>query len=727
MPINYTEIELVNGAHTSYERINQTWDGTPVYAEDLPSLMPKLEMRQTNSDGTKYYTSDSRKPAFVSAAVYGGQPEDIEGLLVAGYFEQDSYAHYLHIGAFKLTGGGGLSHYAGLCVNGYSLYNYAVPVFKEPAGGGALQTTFYGYANNSTFPFNAYFTMNAFFANSETPGTSILAASNDIDSEFIRYWTADFPIFESEADLIDYIEDPDHAPDASINYTDAYNPEKTKTYYIYNQQQTVTQLRGKVTPSGSSTWHSEKLEANVMPAGYLTGGNSYRLDLLAPSVVASKHLTSPGYVIDNLPESSWTPDVLEYSGPFYGTMGLYKAGLYTLPADGTYLYGMTLKTNIPIFRNRTEAENAIKTKDYSRAINWYDIVDGKDIFPPKTGEEERETDFGDGPATSPLVSAYVMDHNTVLNIANVLYSNDSTLIDSILDGVKLMGANPVNIVCGLSWFPFDLTRIVTATPQTHIYFGSYQHTGVNVNKVVNLKTKAFIDAGTVDLQYRNNNYMDLEPWTELTVYLPYVGWQKLDIAKYIGRTINVRYYIDIYTNTGVCALMSGLNIVDIFPVSSIGVTLPICGTNLSEYANSMIQAVMSTAGGAIGGAAAGMMVGGPVGIAVGAAGAAAGLATGIFQMSQKGQPKDHAQVRGSYSGASGAYMPQYVIFRFDQHESISAPNLAELYGKPSSASGLISSFSGFLKCDTVKLNTAGMTDAEIQELTNLMQSGIFVS
>lgn len=732
MPIQYTEIEVTHGAHSAFERVNQTWDGNPIFAEDLPSIMPSFEFKQTDqTTGKKYYTSESRKPRIVSAAVSGGQPEDIEGLIVAGYFEQETYSNYLRIGAFKVSGSSLVTNYAGIAVNGYSVYNNAIPVFLDD--GGTLKTTFYGYGNDSVFPFNASFAMNAYSADSATPSTSILAASNDIDQEYIRYWTADFPIFETKADLIAYILDSSHAPDDAVNYTNAFDIDKTGVYYIYNEQQNVTQLRGQIKPvSGATkTWHSEKILANIRPAAYLTGGNSYRMDLLVPSVVASKHAQAPGYVIDNMGQSSFTPDVLEYAGPFYGTYNLYAAGLQTVPVDGTYMYGISLKTNIPIFSTLAKAKDAIARQDYSGAINWDDIIDGKDIIVPKIGEEERETEFEDGPAMSPLVSSYVCSQNDVLNIANVIYTSDTTLLDNIKKGLELFGADPFNAICGLSWFPFDISHLVTTTPQTHIYFGSYQHTGVSVDKVVNLKSGGFIDAGTVSMD-PIKSYTSAEPWLELSVYLPYVGWEKLDIAKYEGKAINIRYYIDIYTNTGVCVLLSGntdgMHMVDFFPVPSIGVTLPICGSNLSEYANSMLQSVMGVAGGVVGGAMGGMMLpGGPATAAAGAAlGGALALSTGVFAMSQKGTPKDHVQVRGAYSGASGSYMPGYVIFRLDQHNIIMPNNLTELYGRPSSASGTVGSFSGFLKADTCKLNTSGMTDDEIVEVTGLLSEGIII-
>ena len=95
-------------------------------------------------------------------------------------------------------------------------------------------------------------------------------------------------------------------------------------------------------------------------------------------------------------------------------------------------------------------------------------------------------------------------------------------------------------------------------------------------------------------------------------------------------------------------------------------------------------------------------------------------------MAQKGQPKDHLMIKGAFSGASAAYMPQYVIFRYDIHNLIVPDNLTALYGRPSSGGGKISTFNGFLKCDTVKLNTSGMTDPEITEVLTLLREGIFI-
>lgn len=534
-----------------------------------------------------------------------------------------------------------------------------------------------------------------------------------------------FPIFKSEEAMSNYVRY--GIVEDCWNLDDDYDLNETNYYYIYNKQQEGTLFNGTITPTSSDfTWHSLKFSANKAPVLYFD--DNFELKLSAPLVVASKAVTGPGYLIDNIPETGWTEKTLEYSGPFYGTIAGKINYTGELPANGTYMYGAEVNTNIYIFKTKAEADNAIETGDYSAAANAYDINYGNTHQPIEIGDAEAATTFGSGYATSPFVSSYICTRNQVLNVANAFYTNDPTLLDNIKKGLELFGANPFEAICGLTWFPFDLTTVATAAPQNYVYFGSFQYTGITgINKITALNASGYINAGSFYLKPLFNSYRDFEPYCQLSVYLPYSGWHEIDIAKYYKKTVNVRYYVDIYTNTFACALVADNQIIDIFN-GNIGVTLPICGSNLSEYANSMLRSVLGTVGGTAGGALSGAMLGGGVpGAVIGATvGGFAGLAKGTFEMSQKGTPKDHLQVKGAFSGASSSYMPQYVIFRYDVHDLIVPQNLTELYGKPSSAGGKIGSFSGFLKCDTIKLNTGRMTDAEINETLSLLRQGIFV-
>ena len=531
---------------------------------------------------------------------------------------------------------------------------------------------------------------------------------------------ADFPIFDSWESLVEYIKT--GSLDGCINLTAKYE-DNSSTYYIYCKYQSMDLLNGTQTPhTGSSpAWHSQRFMANKEPALYFTG-STFELGLLASQIVASKAVSGPGYMIDYSPMASWTEGELEYTGKYYATIYDFRAAKGTVPANGTYTLGTQVTTNIPIYKNITDARSGDKRK----AINYYDIEDGKDRRKSTIGDEEDSTDFGDGMVTSPFVAMYLLSRTQVLNIAGLFYTDNTSLLDNIKAGLELFGASPYEAVVGVNWFPFNVSLVCTTISQPYIYFGSYKYDQITVDRIATLEG-AYIDAGTVTVNAPFGSYRDFEPYSELSVWLPYHGWEKLEIKKYINKTVNIRYYVDITTCTAIIALVVDNHLCDQFSCN-IGVQLPLCGNNLSEYANNMIRSILTAGVTTVGGAMSGAMVGGgvPGAIIGGGLGLAAGVAKGTFEMAQKPKPKDMAVTKGAFAAGAGSYMPQYVRFRIDTHDIIEPENLTELYGRPSSSSGPVSSFSGFLKVNTIKLNTGRMTDAEVSEITSLLESGIYV-
>ena len=550
-------------------------------------------------------------------------------------------------------------------------------------------------------------------------------------SEYTFEIETNFPIFDTYEHMRSYLET--GSLEGLLNGTAEYEVEETQTYHITMNAANGEMLYGQVTPVSGATYtqKSMRIMANKTPILYFTE-NGFQLRLTAGGVVASKAVSGPDYIIDNIPESQWTEGALDYTGYWYGNVDKYAEAKGTLPEAGTYMYGFEFKTDCYIFPDQESAEEAEETGIYDKAINAYDVETGYYKI-PVVGVEEAVTTFGSGAVTSPFVSTYLCSRNDVLNVANAFYSNDASIIDNIKKGLQLFGAEPFQAICGIKYFPCSLSNIVTAASQNYIYFGSYKHEGVTVDKVVNLNSGGYIDAGTVTLTPVQQSYRSFEPYCGLTVYLPYIGWQKLNIADYFGKTVNIRYYIDIYTGACAAALVANGVLIDYF-TGTIGVELPVTGQMLSQYANSALNSILGTAGGTVGGALSGAMMGSAipgVGTAVGAvAGAAvvggASLAAGVFKMSQKGTPKDSNHTKGNFTSSIGSYLPQYVIFRFDVHDLIIPDLLTDLYGRPSAASGRVSNFSGFLQADTVKLNTSGMTEEEANEITSLLKEGVFV-
>ena len=543
------------------------------------------------------------------------------------------------------------------------------------------------------------------------------------------------PVFETQAEADAYILYGTGIENA-LNYEPIeIEPDVTQVYYCYNTQNTGVQVNGEMTePTQEGRYYNNiRVQCNRAPALYFTGTN-YQLGVKYPDVISWIGNNTPSD-LDNVDVSGfWNPPIIGHT-TFYANMYQFGAAKgYYLP-DGTYTYGFRMNTNFKLFKSEADAEQYILTGDDDPEIEYPDYPDNPDA--PDTGDPEPETEFGPGTFVSPFIQTYVLSKNAVSEVADAFYTNDTTLLDNIKHGLELFGASPFEAIVGLSAFPFDVKEIVNTMHTDGVYFGSYKKTMTNdVWKVLSFDDD-YINAGSVNIGWlvdqdgnKYDEYRNFEPYCSFHVYLPYVGWEKIQLEDYIGKLVNIRYYIDIYTRSGVCCLVANNVLQDYFPVPCIGVELPVTGQNLSRYANDTLNALLGMGAGVVGGAVAGSMIPG-VGTAFGAATGAlvsGGIAVGkgTFDIAQKGKPKDHNLQKGSFSAGTGNYMPQYVTFRWDVHDIVEPDNLKAIYGKPSSYSGKISNLSGFVKAETMKMNTSGMSDSIINEVTGLLNSGIYV-
>lgn len=546
----------------------------------------------------------------------------------------------------------------------------------------------------------------------------------NIEIEF----SSNMPIFETQEEIDEYfLINTEEARIAylqahCINYGDAEADfdNDTKDYYIYAHYGTCQLKNGQVIPGQTLAYQSLRFKANKTPTLVLNGGDSFGAILRYSDVVTSMSTNGPSYTIDNIPEEQWPNDTTYMRTSWIVDAEHYSSVFGQIPPNGNYTMSVTFQTNVFCFGTLAEAKAAEDSGDFSGAGNYYEAQNGQYWNPPSFGDPEQATAFGSGNAMSPFAATYVMSLNQVRDVSSVFFTDDSGIINDIVKGLELFGAKPMDSLIFLHYYPFSVNQIVTTSPTSDIYFGSYKHTLQSaVNRVYNM-TANYINAGSILLKPIFNSWKDFEPVTSLHVYLPYIGWEKLDISSYIGKTVSIRYYVDIYTRACAAVLLANNVMIDYF-TGEIGQELPIVGTNYAEYANNEIAHIKKT-------------IYSPGTLLAGNAAAASfvpqirNVASNLYQyqMGQNGSPKDIQRVKGSFTSGLGNYLPNYVMFRYDIHDVFEPELLNQLYGRPSTASGRVGNFSGFLSANTMKIDTSNMTESEISEVTNLLKSGIFV-
>lgn len=440
---------------------------------------------------------------------------------------------------------------------------------------------------------------------------------------------------------------------------------------------------------------------------------------------------------------------------------------------GTFNFGLTIGNDIiPIWDNEEDADDYLDgDKDISEASNWGSISNqyGERIL-NLTGEEEQLTEFGENFTRQFFTQCYLCTASVLQEISNDLFDYDVTTLsglwEDIKKGLEMYGSNPMEVVQGVRYYPFDLSDIFSSVQsQNYIYFGAYQLQLSSGSALKIIFANGYKDMGTVRIKRTFNDWRDFEPYTKLSIYLPYIGRYTLDAARYYDKEVKIRYYIDIRTGMCCACLIANGVLLDWFD-GQIGVEMPITLTDYSSYAQTQINTILRNSALGAGGVAttigAGVKFGtnmlhaeesydashpqtakimnsmsgmsGPqatlaaTGIATGVGAVAVGVGAGMktaYELMKTGTSA-YTGTKGSSSAMVNAFLPQYPTFMFEILEIDESPYLNELYGRPTNASGRLGDFSGYLEAEDIMLICPIATDNERQEIIDLVRSGIYI-
>lgn len=218
-----------------------------------------------------------------------------------------------------------------------------------------------------------------------------------------------------------------------------------------------------------------------------------------------------------------------------------------------------------------------------------------------------------------------------------------------------------------------------------------------------------VDCGSVSLQEYFGNVFDYPPFTEISIYLPFIGVRRLDPSDIMRATVSVKYHVDVFT--GAC-----LADVNVKRDTAGGVLYTFPGSCSVQYPLSsgsymgIVSTIASTVVGAI--------------VAPTPLGAGAAVLGGVTNLAFN----SHANVErsGSFTGnagAMGAKIPYLIISR---HQTAMAQNFETLSGYPSNTYTKLSACTGFTQVKFVHVENLNATDAEKQEIEQLLKEGVIL-
>ena len=409
---------------------------------------------------------------------------------------------------------------------------------------------------------------------------------------------------------------------------------------------------------------------------------------------------------------------------------------------GTFSYALSeWVSDTPIWENENDAQDYLDgLKNITESKNWKNI---SSQYPPQnyTGIDDSITNMGEVYTRSFFSQQYICSASALQEISNAFFDTDSGgitgIVDDIIKGLRMYGEDISNAIQGLMFFPIDLTQVFTSVqPQNYIYFGGYQfQMQNNVSKII--YPNGYIDFGSFVLKPSFNSYRDHAPYTRLYCFLAYIGWIELDVDRYLGKTVSIRYYID--TRTGGClACIFANSILTDYATGQMGIQMPITVTSYTEYANAQLQTLLTFGNGqgqnasniaSMGGQLAQSGVSGgaiaTASVGLGAVGLGIGATKTLYGLTQN-NINNFNKTKGGSTGMLNMFLPQECLFLFEIQDSDETPNERSLQGYPSNASGQLQSFSGYLEVDSINLVCGGATDNEKAEIIAQLKSGVII-
>ena len=288
------------------------------------------------------------------------------------------------------------------------------------------------------------------------------------------------------------------------------------------------------------------------------------------------------------------------------------------------------------------------------------------------------------------VRCYRLSRANVSALHSYLWSND------FITNLPKLFSDPFSAIVGIQAIPY-----ISPTEESNIIIGT-----LDTNIVANKVTLYYVtvDLGSIDVTEYWQNFLDYQPYTRLKLFLPYIGIVDLPTDLFMNNSVAVKYRIDIVSGACVAIVSNRDNIICTFTGN--------CSTKIPLSNNDHSNAIGNTLVG-IAGLAGSVATGNAVGAVANTASIVAGL-------------KERIQISGSLSTAHGILINDKPFLMIERPDTEIPENYAGLKGYTSNISMKLSETTGFTKISDIKLDGLSCTDAEKEELLNMMQNGIYL-
>lgn len=318
--------------------------------------------------------------------------------------------------------------------------------------------------------------------------------------------------------------------------------------------------------------------------------------------------------------------------------------------------------------------------------------DDDDGYSDDKDNDENDNDTSDvSSGIGVLTTTFKMTKDRLQQLGRFLWGSN------IFDNFSLICNNPIENIISCKSIPLSLDGSTQK-----IILGNVD-TGVNGDKVSNNFAKQNIGSITITEKY--HNFLDYAPYTNVIIYLPYVGFKELDTNLVMGKTLSISYTVDIITGGCLCQIKS--NNVKLYEFNgNMGIDIPITASNRAQveagYISSGIGIASSVASGNI----------------VGAVTSLINSAESQYHYASTSSPNPMCVASTNRTCYAILDRPTYQTLKSFNHTR----------GKKCYLTKTINTLKGYTICDEhIDLSGIRATDSEKEELIKILSGGFFVN
>ena len=303
---------------------------------------------------------------------------------------------------------------------------------------------------------------------------------------------------------------------------------------------------------------------------------------------------------------------------------------------------------------------------------------------------------------------FALTSTSIKKLSDFLWNADETIFNEIVKGLSLIGGNPIDGLIDLRLYPFNVAEKSGGGASKSIVVGrtDTKVSGIEINDY-----NAVLDLGSCTFFPNFGNFLDYEPFTTASLYIPYVGIVPISTADFMGQTISCKMVVDI--TTGSCtAIVFANDIPIIYKNGNIGVEIPMTGTNSAEYASRI----------------AGGLTSGASDIALGAASKSVGqVVSGVGSIVDSALSVNNTMYNtaGSSSPACGLWQPQNCYFIIQRPVPIVPENYGHTVGYACNYQATISECSGYTQTYNVDVSSINAPESEKNAIAEILNSGFY--